>query len=235
MPTAVDSTFDVAFWFADTALEQNEYLQPQKLHRLLYLAQAYYAAAFNGAKLMPATFVADGMGPLEPNVYRAFAKGRPDVEADLFLDPEVEMFLDGIWRRFGHHSAERLTRMVKKTVAFKQALKRGDRAEIGFESMLLSFARAEETPAVNQVIRPKMVLTHTGKSVPVRAWVPAAAPKGAKRVPATPAAPEPAAAESGSTTGGAADKKLRAESLQADMSTRRDIIRSLQARRARKI
>ncbi len=225
MPTAVDSTFDVAFWFADTALEQNEYLQPQKLHRLLYLAQAYYAAAFNGAKLMPATFVADDMGPLEPNIYRAFAKGRPDVEADLFLDPEVGMFLDNVWRRFGHHSAERLTRMAKETMAFKQALKRGGRAEIGFESMLLSFARAEETPAVNQVIRPKMVLTHTGKSVAVRAWVPTAAPKGAKRVPA---APEPAV-ESGALTSVTPDKDIR-----TNVTTRLDIIRSLQSRRGMK-
>ena len=42
MQPAVFSTFDVAFWFADTALNNNEYLQPQKLHRLLFLSQAYF-------------------------------------------------------------------------------------------------------------------------------------------------------------------------------------------------
>jgi len=183
MTTAVDSTFDVAFWFADTALEHNEYLQPQKLHRLLYIAQAYYSVAFNGAKLMPATFVADDMGPIEPNIYRAFSKGRPDMEAELFLDQEVELFLDSVWRRFGHHSAERLTRMLKESPAFKQALKRGRRAEIRFESMRISFAKAEETPGINQVIRPKMVRTQTGKAVAVKAWVPAPAPADAKLVP----------------------------------------------------
>ena len=34
MPADVSNAFDVAFWFADTALNENEYLQPQKLQRL---------------------------------------------------------------------------------------------------------------------------------------------------------------------------------------------------------
>ena len=33
-----DSTFDVVFWFMDRALNDKEYLQPGKMHRLLYLA-----------------------------------------------------------------------------------------------------------------------------------------------------------------------------------------------------
>ena len=37
MPADVTNAFDIAFWFADTALNENEYLQPQKLQRLLFL------------------------------------------------------------------------------------------------------------------------------------------------------------------------------------------------------
>ena len=99
MPADVSNAFDVAFFFADMALAENEYLQPQKLQGLMFLAQSYYVAAFKGRKLMPAVFVADERGPLEPNVYMAFSKGRPDIDADLFLPHEVESFLDGIWRR----------------------------------------------------------------------------------------------------------------------------------------
>ena len=54
MPADVENAFDIAFWFADTALNENQYLQPQKLQRLLFIAQAYYTVAFNGRKLMPA-------------------------------------------------------------------------------------------------------------------------------------------------------------------------------------
>lgn len=113
MPADVENAFDIAFWFADTALNENEYLQPQKLQRLLFIAQAYYTVAFNGRKLMPAVFIAEEMGPIEPNIYIAFSKGRPDIDARLFLPHDVETFLDGIWRRFGHHSAERLNKMNK--------------------------------------------------------------------------------------------------------------------------
>ena len=85
MQPAVFSTFDVAFWFSDTALNHNEYLQPQKLHHLLFLSQAYYSVAYGGRKLMPAVFIAEEGGPVEPNMYKAFSKGRPDVDAELFL------------------------------------------------------------------------------------------------------------------------------------------------------
>ncbi len=102
MPAAVESAFDVAFWFADMALNENEYLQPQKLHRLMFLAQAYYAVANSGRRLMPAVFVAEEFGPIEPTIYKAFSKGRPDVDVDLIMPEDVESFLRGIWRRFGH-------------------------------------------------------------------------------------------------------------------------------------
>lgn len=172
MPAAVESAFDVAFWFADTALNSNEYLQPQKLHRLMFLAQAYYAVLNKGAKLMPSMFVASDMGPIEPTIYVAFSKGRPDVEVNLFMPEGVEEFLDTIWRRFGHYSADRLTKLTKATPAYKLARKRGQRAEISHRSMMMAFSRAEETPAADQVFRPKVMRSHTGKPVTVKAWVP---------------------------------------------------------------
>lgn len=172
MPADVENAFDIAFWFADTALNENEYLQPQKLQQLLFIAQAYYCVAYNGRKLMPAVFIADERGPIEPNSYAAFSKGRPDIDARLFLPHEVEAFLDSIWRRFGHHTTDRLSRMVKETTAYKQAIKRGHKAEIPLDAIHLSFARAEQTPGVQQVVKPKMLRTQSGKAVAVKAWVP---------------------------------------------------------------
>lgn len=172
MPAAVESVFDVAFWFVDTALNNNEYLQPQKLHRLLFLAQGYYAVTHKGRKLMPSVFVASEMGPIEPGLYAAFSKGRPDIEFNLFLPEGVEEFLDTIWRRFGHHSADRLTKMTKATPAYKEARQRGLRGEISIDAMHASFVRGEEMPAVNQIFRPKVMRSHTGRPVTVKAWVP---------------------------------------------------------------
>ena len=180
MPADVENAFDIAFWFADTALNENQYLQPQKLQRLLFIAQAYYTVAFNGRKLMPAVFVADEMGPIEPNIYLAFSKGRPEIDARLFLPHDVETFLEGIWRRFGHHSAERLNKMIKETTAYKQAYKNAPRTEIPLDAMRLSFARAEKTPGVAQVVKPKILRTQSGKAVTVKAWVPGTTPAAKK-------------------------------------------------------
>jgi uncharacterized phage-associated protein len=172
MPAAVKSAFEIAFWFADAALKHNEYLQPQKLQRLLFLAQAYFAVAYSGKQLMPAVFVADDAGPLEPNIYMSFSRGRPRIDVDPRLPAQVEMFLDSVWRRFGHHSADHLTRMTVETAAYRTARKQGPRAEISLEAMRRSFERPTSAPGVQDVMRPKVMRSHTGRPVAVRAWLP---------------------------------------------------------------
>lgn len=174
MPADVSNAFDVAFWFADTALNENEYLQPQKLQRLLFLSQAYYSIIHKGRKLMPAVFVADEIGPMEPNVHMAFSRGRPDIDAELFLPFEVEDFLSGIWRRFGHMSMERLDTITKDTSAYKNAIKRGPRAEMTLKEMSVSFLESREAPAASQVAKKKIFRTQSGRPVEVKAWVPGA-------------------------------------------------------------
>lgn len=176
MPAMVDTAFDVALWFADKALNHNEYLQPQKLHRLMFLAQGYFTVAYEGRRLMPAIFVADDLGPIEPNVFKAFSKGRPNLDVDMFMPAEADAFLDTIWRRFGHYSAEHLTRLTKETLCYRQAFTRGRRAEISIESMRLSFTRGEDAPALDQVIRPKLMRSQTGKPVAVKSWRPGGKP-----------------------------------------------------------
>lgn len=174
MPADVSNAFDVAFWFADTALNENEYLQPQKLQRLLFLSQAYYSVIHRGRKLMPAVFVADEIGPLEPNVHMAFSRGRPEIDAELFLPFEVEEFLSGIWRRFGHMSMERLDKITKESSAYKNAIKRGPRAEMTLKEMGVAFVENQEAPAPSQVAKKKIFRTQTGRPVEVKAWVPGA-------------------------------------------------------------
>ena len=176
MPADVKSAFDIAFWFADTALNENEYMQPQKLQRLLFIAQAYYSVAFPKRKLMPAIFVADEVGPMEPNIYLAFSQGRPQVDVEIFLPHEVDEFLNSIWRQFGRYNVDRLNDITNGTLAYKQARSRGDRAEISLDMMRLSFTRGETGPSVQQVMKPKVLRTQDGKHVIVKAWNPGEKP-----------------------------------------------------------
>lgn len=172
MPADVKSAFDIAFWFADTALNENEHMQPQKLQRLLFISQAYYSVAYPKRKLMPAVFVADEMGPVEANVYMAFSKGRPEVDVEIFLPHEVDEFLSSMWRQFGHYSIDRLNELTNETLAYKQARARGDRSEIPLDRMRMSFIRGETGPRVEQVLKPKVMRTQHGKPVIVKAWDP---------------------------------------------------------------
>ena len=180
-PAAVESSFDVAYWFVDRALNENEYIQPQKMHRLMYLAQAYFAVAYHGRVLMPGMFVADQLGPIEPNVFRACALQRPAIDV-VPLPPIVDQFLDSIWRRFGALSADSLSRQVNSHPPFQNALAKGPKSEIPLSAMVEYYGRKpsaeankagrDSAPPVEQVLRPRVMVSQSGKPVSVHRWVP---------------------------------------------------------------
>lgn len=173
MPAALETAFHAAHWLSDAALCDDCYLQPQALQRLLFLAQAYYAVTTHGRRMMPAVFVADDAGPLEPNVHAALALGRPRLEA-VALPDQVEAVLRGVWGRFGMYAADRLDRLSKDTVAYREARARGHRAEIEHRAIWWSFAAEAGPPGAAQVVRPTLMRTQTGRPVAVTRWQPAA-------------------------------------------------------------
>lgn len=178
MPAAVDSSLDVVYWFLNRAMAEREHLQPQKLHRLLFLAQAYYAVAYYGRKLMPTVFVADELGPVEPTVFRLLETGLPQIEPRAIPD-HVDHFLDSVWRRFGPHSVDHLSRLVKGHAPYVEAWRRGRRAEISLEAMRRFYSPQSPTdgaPPVSQVLRPRLMRSQTGKPVAVRKWMPPVKP-----------------------------------------------------------
>ena len=180
--TAVDSSFEVAFWFLDRGVEDGEYLQPQKLHRLMYLAQAYFGALQNGAKLMPATFIAKEEGPVEPTMYKAMARGRPMVDFAP-IDEVPRHVLDIVWRQFGAHSVDYLDKMIRRHPPFADALAAGLGSEISLEAMIEFYgtqgtgrksgqAAAQDAPSASKVLRPKVMRNHSGKPVSTTRWMP---------------------------------------------------------------
>lgn len=186
MAFAVKSSLDVAFWFMDRALNDQEYIQPQKLHRLLFLAQAYYSVAYPGQKLAPATFVADPFGPVEPTVYHTFAFGRPHMVEGNEVSERVTQFLDGIWRRFGHYSADSLTKKLAAHDPVAKAVVKGEGEEIPLESMIAFYGAAARRggdsapPAVSEVVKPRLMRSQKGKAVAVTSWAPKAFGGGSK-------------------------------------------------------
>jgi uncharacterized phage-associated protein len=147
---ATESSFDVALWFVEYARGEAGYLQAQKLQRLLWLAQGEYARAYHGRKLMPTIFVAHELGPVEPNVYRAFELGRPEIP-DVLLPVEVEDFLIRIWGRFGHHATEHLNMIVRGHSVYREALAKGSGEEIEFRKIAEFFKGDGDKRSVGSV------------------------------------------------------------------------------------
>ncbi|MSO98808.1 MAG: hypothetical protein EXR11_11425 [Rhodospirillaceae bacterium] len=192
-PPAVESGFEAAFWFLERAVADGEYLQPQKLQRLLFLAQAYFGVAHNGMKLMPATFVAAEEGPIEPTLFRSFARGKPIIDLSP-VEEKPSHVMDSVWRQFGSLSADKLTKLVKRHPPYIDAYNVAPLTEISFDGMVAFYGdqgmvrkkSAEPSPyegrpragfddapmAVDKVLRAKVARNHDGKPVSVTRWSP---------------------------------------------------------------
>lgn len=173
---AARSTLDIALWIQARSDSAGERLSPRKLHFLLYLAQALFAGENEGRKLMPGTFLAGEVGPVEPNIYALFEEGAPDRQPGA-LSVAVEEFLNEIWGRFGHESAKEIERFVHRDGVWEAAKKLGQNSEIPIELMTKVFAgsrvlglRQARDEAASRRDPEEVFLTPSGKRA--RKWVP---------------------------------------------------------------
>jgi uncharacterized phage-associated protein len=164
---AAGTSFDIALWFMERARTEDSYLQPRKLQSLMFLAQAHFAAAYGGRRLMPSVFVFDDGGPLDPNVYRAFEHGRPTI-TETPLDRDVLVFLDAIWRRYGDTDALRLDQLIARRGEGEAAVCRRDGSEVDLAAMRRMFS----SDSIARRGPTRTLRSHTGRPVTVRKWVP---------------------------------------------------------------
>ncbi len=173
---AARSTLDIALWFQARSDSAGERLPPRKLHFLLYLAQALFAGENEGRKLMPGTFLAGEVGPIEPNIYTLFEGGALDRQPGS-LSLTVEEFLNEIWGRFGHESAKDIERFVHRDGVWEAVLKLGQNVEIPIELMSKAFAgsrvlglKQDREEAASRRDPEEVFLTPSGQRA--RKWVP---------------------------------------------------------------
>ena len=171
----IRSTLDVAIWFLERAESAGGTLNPGKMHCMLYLAQARYAAQNHGYKLMPATFLATGRGPLEPTVYHVFENGRPDLEA-VYPTGQVEKFLHEIWETYSERDVQEMRKRIEGDAAYQRSLEKGRNTEVDVRAMCLAYggtlpAKGSEAKAPTSGDEPdKEYYTESGKKA-VK-WVP---------------------------------------------------------------
>ncbi len=137
---AVPSSYDVAEWLSERANAEGRALDGLRLQRLLFLAQAHFAAITGGARLMPSVFVSSEHGPVEPNLLRAL---QADSENNSTTAP-VNAFLKGIWRAYGDTAPSLLDRQVVDCAAAQAAANQGINIEITIDAMAHSFEGAPQ-------------------------------------------------------------------------------------------
>ncbi len=137
-PPASRSTLDVAWWFQARCESAGETLSPRRIHYLLYLTQAHFVAEHRGQKIMPATFLATELGPVEPNIHQLFEGGRFVLEAN---DPPraVEDYLIEIWNRFGKKTVKQLEALVERDGAWRPVFQKGALLEIPAELLYRAY------------------------------------------------------------------------------------------------
>lgn len=132
MVPATRSGIDVSFWLLERAASERIAMSLPKLRWLLYLAQAHYAIARDGAKLMPATFLVGDDGPIEPTLDLVFQAGIENPWSPALSDT-AEAFLEGFWKRFGALPAIALHKLVIGDPAWRKAQENGPGSEIAVD------------------------------------------------------------------------------------------------------
>lgn len=115
---AVPSAFDAAYWFLQFADKKQFFIEDEKLHHLLFLAQIVYMQRHGDEILFPSMFIATEKGFLEPNLLKVFANGHPYMP-HIKIDDKTAVFLEQIWDKYAHLPLLDLRSTIKQSQAFQ--------------------------------------------------------------------------------------------------------------------
>ena len=166
------STLDGAFWFVERADSVGVSLSNRKLQSLLYLAQAHFANANGGRRLMPAIFLAADAGPLEPTIYHIFQDGPPRI-INTVPGAKVEAFLSEVWRRYAQLSDDDLAGEVAEDRHYRSAHAQGRMHEVR-----IAGPGRDENPKVVQAAPPGGPTPMTADGRKAAKWTPGNYAKG---------------------------------------------------------
>ncbi|PHQ70452.1 MAG: hypothetical protein COB93_05500 [Sneathiella sp.] len=132
------SSFDILYWLRAAAQASGRPVDPAFLIKLLYFAQAVYAAGHEQRKLMPATFLATDAGPIEPDIFLALEQGF-SLNTAVALNADAEETLTTIWQICRDKSDTELDLILYHDAAMKAALSRGRNSEIILAEMAAAY------------------------------------------------------------------------------------------------
>ena len=129
------SGFDVALWFHQRAIREDERIGVDRLHWLVFMSQLLFAERYNGQMLIPCYFVVRKQAPIEPHVDAIFSRGHPVLGASN-LPMEATLFLEDIWLQRSNICSQGVLAALRGNPAFQQVLATGEGSTISFETLL---------------------------------------------------------------------------------------------------
>lgn len=132
---ATNSSIEVAYWFFNRAEKDDIYLENERLHHLLFLAQSRFAQTHLGQMLMPCLFLCDENGFFEPNLKKMFALGRPFMPQTR-LEDDISSFLENIWAQYGSLSLAQFKQIVTALPLFGKTYQKGAQAVVDWNSLI---------------------------------------------------------------------------------------------------
>lgn len=163
--SAAKSALDVANWFFKKAEVSKIYLEEDKLHPLIFLAQTHYALKNGMRYLIPGLFICNNGGFFEPNLKKILEFGMP-LMGDSDLSQEVKEFLELVWHKYASKNTFELISIVKDSPAYRKHHVKDETILLTLEDMAKGFG----TPAEPQTAK-KIRISQNGPVV-VSEWQP---------------------------------------------------------------
>ena len=117
--SATKSALDVANWFFKKAEASQAYLEEDKLHALIYLAQTHYSLKYDMQYLIPSLFVCDNNGLFEPNLKKILEFGMPLMNEPSF-PRKINEFLELIWQKYATKNTFELISLIKDSQVYQK-------------------------------------------------------------------------------------------------------------------
>ena len=147
---AAPSVFDVAYWFLQYADKKQFFIEDEKLHHMLFLAQIIYMQRHGGEILFPSMFIATSKGFLEPNILKVFANGHPYMP-HIKIDDKTAIFLEQIWNKYANLPLLDLRSTVTQSQAFQTCYDANNLMAVDMQEIANLFSPEREKVSTNRV------------------------------------------------------------------------------------
>ena len=170
---AVNSSLEVANWFFRRADKDDSYLENDKLHLLLFLAQVHFALNNNMEYLIPSLFICDERGFSEPTLAKLLTYGLPLMEAPIFAE-KINSFLELIWKKYSPMNTKELSEFIKNSDSYIDNYQTGKRNIVNLEDVAQKFKSSLNPRSFSKAgtsSNRKILISQNGP-VMVSAWQP---------------------------------------------------------------